>query len=149
MSKTSKSYEAELAAVMNALAESVADASDDEILGELKAQGENAKTIAKETRELLLKTVVSYKQKRLLEALKQYETHVAVIQARSYDLPSSAAERRQLLSLVISHHAEMQSAMTMQHRQFSNLSDADVESCLKQCKELGLIDVTSSKSGNK
>src|ERR1041385_8831153 len=111
---------------MNALAESVAEATDNEILTEAKAHGEIPQDIAKQTKEVLLNAVRSYKQKRLLEAQKQYENHVAAIEMRRYDLPSSAAERRQLLNLVISSHAGMQFAMTMQHRQFNNLSDSDI-----------------------
>ena len=83
MSKKPESYEEELVAIMNALAESVAEASDEEILEEARAQGEDPIKTARQTKDVLLNAAKRYRKKRLHEAQQQYEAHVAEMQTRS------------------------------------------------------------------
>jgi hypothetical protein len=60
-------------------------------------------------------------------------------------LPESATERRQLLRGVLRERPEFQEiVMTAQHREFSELTDDDVASFLRQLKILGLLDVPAS-----
>ena len=125
---------------MNALAESVAEASDEEILEEARAQGEDPAESAGRVRNVLLDTAKAYLQRRLREAQQQYEAHIAAMRGRTYHLPASANERWRLFDLVLSREPAMRSALTAQYREFTNLTDSDVESCLKQLEELGLLD---------
>jgi hypothetical protein len=63
------------------------------------------------------------------------------LQTRWVDLPDTAEERRALLGGLLARHPRMEAALvTVQHREFKELTDADVESCLAQLAELGVLD---------
>lgn len=149
MSKKPQSYEEELDAIMNALAESVVEASDEEILEEVRLQGEDPKEAAGRVRNVLLDTVKIYKQKRLREAQEQYDSHIAAMRNKTYRLPASAMERRTLFGLALSRQPAVRSALTAQYREFTSLTDNDVESYLKQFQELGLLDEVSESGEEK
>jgi hypothetical protein len=145
-----QNYEKELQAIMYALAESVAEASDEDILTETQEDGENPESAAERVRNVLLGAVKDFRQRRLVEAQRQYELHIAAIQERTYNLPATAEERRKLLDLVFAQQPAMRSALlTAQHRDFTSLTDTDVESCLKQLQELGLLDELSESEEEK
>jgi hypothetical protein len=140
-----QNYEKELQAIMYALAESVAEASDEDILTETQEDGENPDDAAERVRNVLLGAVKDFRQRRLVEAQRQYELHIAAMERKKYNLPATTGERRNLLNLVLSRQPEMQSALlTAQYRDFKDLTDADVESYLKQLQELGALDNISN-----
>jgi hypothetical protein len=65
--------------------------------------------------------------------------------ARKYDLPETAAERMQLLNVILRERPDFQPiVMTAQHRNFTELTDEDVTSFLRQLKDLGLLDMPAS-----
>lgn len=139
MSKKPRGYDEELEAIMNALADSVAETSDEDILEEARAEGKDPGEAATRVRNVLLDAAKAYRQRRLLEAQQEYESHITGMRERPYSLPKSAIERRSLLDLVLSRQPEVRSALTAQYREFTSLTDDDVESCLKQFQELGLL----------
>jgi hypothetical protein len=57
MPEKPRDYEAELRAIMDALAESVADASDEEILAEVREAGEDPERIATQIRAILRQAI--------------------------------------------------------------------------------------------
>jgi hypothetical protein len=141
VSKKPQSYEKELQAIMYALAESIVDASDEDIVTETQEEGENPEEVAKHVKNVLLDAVKAFRQRRLLEAQQQYELRIAAMQNKKYILPDTAQEQRALLSMVLSRQPSMRSALlTTQYRDFTDLTDADVESYLKQLQELGVLD---------
>ena len=139
--KKPQSYEKELQAIMYALAESVAEASDEDILTEMQEEGENPEVAAERVRNVLLGAVKDFRQRRLVEAQRQYELHIATMEKKNYILPTSTGERRKLLDLVLSRQPVMRSALlTSQYRDFKDLTDDDVGSYLRQLQELGALD---------
>ncbi len=148
MSKKPDSYEGELAAIMNALAESVAEASDEEILEDVRVHGEDPTEAARQTKDVLLNTLKLHGQRRLHEAQQQYDVRIADMRAKTYQLPVSGEERRQLLNLVLTRQSAVRSVLTAQYREFTSLSDDDVESFLRQLQELGFLDELSTTEGN-
>lgn len=140
MPRKPESYEEELEAVMFALAETVAEASDEEILEETRMQGDNAAEVSAHVRSVLLAGVKIYQQRHLRQAQQQYEVRLAAMQNKTYQLPRTATEQRKLFDLVLSNQPAMQSALTTQFRDFTSLTEIDVESCLRQFQDLGLLD---------
>jgi hypothetical protein len=138
--KKLQSDEKELQAIMDALAESVAEAPDEEILTEVQEEGKNPEEVAKHVKNVLQGAVKAFRQRRLVEAQQRYELHVAAMQRKKYTLPITAPERRELLNVVLSRQPTLRSALTAQYRDFTNLADADVESYLKQLQELEVLD---------
>src|SRR5438046_5909956 len=82
--------EAELRAIMEALAESVAEASDEEILRETREAAEDPRVIADRVRDVLRRAAKDFEQRRLRVAEKAHEEHVQSLRTRS----SRSEERR-------------------------------------------------------
>jgi hypothetical protein len=141
VSKQPETHEKELRAIMYALAESIAQASDEEILAEVREEGDNPEIEAEHIRSRLRDTAKAYQQQKLRAAQQQYDAHIAGMRNKEYALPTTPGARRTLLAAVFARIPELQTALlTAQYRDFSNLTDADIESQLKQLKELGVLD---------
>ena len=111
MAEKPRDYEAELLAIMNALAESVADASDADVLAEAREAGEDPGRTAARVRALLGRAAKDYEQRRLREAQKDYHERVRALRARPYALPRTPEDRRKLFVLVMSRKPEIGSAL--------------------------------------
>src|SRR5574337_779926 len=102
-----RNYEEELRAILYALADSVAELSDAEIVTEVREGGDDPKAAADRVRSVLLHAAKSYQQRHLREAQKQYERRIAAMRERKYSLPSSPEARRSLLAAVFGRQPEM------------------------------------------
>lgn len=133
-------YDEQLANIMNSLADSVLDLSDEELLAELRKEGVDPQAEAERTRQFLRQVSKAHRMRKLENAQLIYEKQVAEMRSKRYDLPTSSSKQRELLAAVFAARPDMQSAfLTAQHRNFEELSDTDVESFLKQLKELGVL----------
>lgn len=82
-----------------------------------------------------------YQQAPLREAQRKYEEHLSSMFKKDFHLPKSPEERRNLLDGFLASRPEIGSSLlTGAHREFRDLTDADVESYLKQLLELGAFD---------
>ena len=141
MAEKPRDYETELRAIMDALAESVAEASDADLHAEAREMGENPAQTAERVRAVLRRAAKDYDQRRLREAQKAYEERVQSIQSRPYVLPKTPERRRALFTVVMTRKPQLgQALVTAQHRDFKNLTDADIQSCLEQLGALGVLD---------
>jgi hypothetical protein len=137
----SKDEAQRLAAVMNALAEQAAAASDQEIVEDATAAGVDIKAEASRVRTLLSGAVLRAKKQRLQQAGEQHKRSVAALGQQAARLPAAPAAKRALLVRVISARPETrQQVMTLQHREFEEFTDRDVDSVLRQLAALGLLD---------
>jgi hypothetical protein len=129
-----RKYEDDLDRLMSFLAESVAQMSDAQVQEEYGNEPESP------ARELFKETLKGLSKQKLRESRADYESAVKGLSSHSYDLPSSNAERRALLSLILNRQPELGSlALTVQHRQLTDLTNSDIESFLRQLSELGLL----------
>ncbi len=142
MSDKPRAYQAELRQVLNALAEDVAEISDKELLAE--ASEPDLATDAEGVRSILRRVVEKFKRRKLHEAQEAYRLAAASLAAKKYDLPKTPQERRSLLTLISSSKPQIQEMLTVQFRELSKLSDADVESTLRKFAELGLLEEPAS-----
>lgn len=133
--------EKEFRALWDAFAESLVESSDDEVIAEAREEGEDPHQTAQRVRSALIDAVKSFQQRRLHEAEQEYKRRITEMYERQHRLPDNPEQRRELLSLVFSRIPAMQTALlTAQHREFSSLTDEDIESYLKQLAELGVLD---------
>ncbi len=140
MPERPRDYEAELRAIMEALAESVAEASDEEILRETREAAEDPRVIADRVRDVLRRAAKDFEQRRLRAAEKAHEEHVQSLRTRSSSLPNTPEDRRKLFTLVMTRKPELgQALVTLQNREFKNFTDADIQSCLEQLGALGVL----------
>jgi hypothetical protein len=139
-----RDYQRKQQALYGAIADSIMEMSDEEILAEARESGEDPAGIAERVRKLLLGTDREYRRQNFREAADQYRRSVAAIRSCKADLPDEADDRRAMLAALFAREPEMGSALlTAQHRQFKNLSDLDVTSLLVQLKALGALDAPS------
>jgi hypothetical protein len=133
-------HEEEVMHLLFGLADWVAEASPTEMLEEAEQHRVNLLDEAEEVRGILRSAGRRYLQRKLRKSRQAYETAITEMHAKRYDLPESAVERRQLLNTVLRDRPDFQPiVMTAQHRNFSELTDEDVASFLKQLKDLGLL----------
>jgi hypothetical protein len=133
-------YDLQLKGVVNALSHSIRIASDDEVLEDAREIGIDVKATAARLKHLFSVTAKAYQKRNLLKAQQEYAQEVSAIGATSFDLPATATEKRQLLHLVAAQYAQTAgAAFTAKFRDLDTLSDADVESLLSDCAELGLL----------
>jgi len=78
-----KNYEKELKAIMDALADSTIEATDQEVLEDIRHQGLEPDTLANEVRKNLLNVVKNYQKRNLVEAKKRSEEHTSELQSLS------------------------------------------------------------------
>src|SRR5947209_16117906 len=95
-----RNYKREFEAVMDALAQSIENASDEEILQDASdaiAAGENAEADARNLKDILLKSIQDSRQQRLRDARNSYQTAVRTFQSEQHELPVSPEDQRALL----------------------------------------------------
>lgn len=139
MSNERRDYRSELQGIMDSLAEYVEHAPEEELLEDATVEGESTNETADRVRLILLDAVTQYQQRPLREARLAYNKQVAAMQQRTYDLPSTPAERRTLLWACLAKNQQMQAMVTGQFRDFDGMTDSDIESLLKQFADLGLL----------
>jgi hypothetical protein len=130
----------ELRDVMDAVSEPVLQMSDEDLLAEAIESGENPEQAASNLRALLRTSVKDYKQRHLRAAKAEYEREAYASNQCQTRLPTSAEERRALLNLVCKQNPEIGAALTLRHRNFEVLTDADVTTSLEELQELGALD---------
>lgn len=129
----------ELRALQKGLSEAVLSTPDEQLLEEVKDEGLDPGVVAEETRALLMNTVKRFKQRALVAAKEEHRQKSARIATRRFHLPESAAEKRQLLDAVIAQHQQAGRMLIAQYRDFTEMTDDDVESWLQQFGVLGLL----------
>jgi chaperonin cofactor prefoldin len=142
MSDKVRNYEQELANLMDNLAESVFEMSDDEARDEMKENGESTDYV----RSVLRQAVKDHRQNRLVEAQQRYDERVAALSRKKFSLPSSIQEMREMLNSVLTSNPAVGDALlTAQYRDFNDLPDEEVPGYLRQLFELGVLnDITAT-----
>lgn len=132
-------------ALHDALADSVLSLSDEQLSAEVKEEGLDPDAVAEKTRELLLGTVKQFQQRALAKARVEHEAAVQQLQARRPVFPSTALARRDLLIGVLAQKPAASGVLTAQWREFSEMTDEDVETALLELAHLGFIDRDQQK----
>lgn len=145
--KPRKNDEEILENLMNELAEGILEMSDEEIIADARESRVNPDEAARRVAELVQRAVEVRGQRKREEARREYEATVAAMQTRTYRLPDDPQERRALLDAVVRRYPRVRSAVTLQHRDLTSLSDTDVGSQLRRLQELGFLDADGKPIG--
>ena len=130
----SKSHEEQLRLVLDALAESVLEMTDSDVESEFRADP------APRTKDIFRVAAKQHSQTKLRAAQAQYEQASKSVKERDFAIPPTAAERRGLLdAFLASYQASGMTGLTAQFRDLTSVSDADVESTLRQLDALGAL----------
>jgi hypothetical protein len=154
-SMSNNKYQEELSNIQNAIAESIEEASSEEILAELIEAGEDPKIVAEQVRQVLLRAVNDYKLIRLQQLREQHDQEVAEIErTRALRvLPSIAEMREKLVSLLSINSFLGPQELTFQGREFggdlNKLSDEDIKSFYTSLQTLGFVDEAEPREEEK
>lgn len=128
ISKPDKSSE-EYFNLMNALADSAIDMTDEEIREDIAETGDTAE----QTRNLLFNAIKFAKQQALREAKREHEASVLSLKQIRFERPAAPAEKRGLIqSILAGMSAGEQEVLTAQFREFEDLPDEDLDRLLDQ-----------------
>lgn len=142
-----RDYEEELRRLMDSLAESILESHDEDFANTEAGERNKEETRAEEVRMVLLEGVQRVRRERLRSAEEQYQARLAEIRAKRHAVPATREGRRKLLAKALSRKREVREAvLTLQHRDFSALTDSDVETLLVQLFELGVLDTPNGSN---
>jgi AcrR family transcriptional regulator len=145
MANKPRDYNQELASIMNAMAESTLDLTDEEIEAEIREEGGDPDTIAEHVRDVLRQAIKECQQRPLMEAQKRYDERLSALREKQYQMPELPAEQREMINTLLAANPHLRSgAFTAQFRDFNELADEDVGSYLRQLLEL--IEASSRSS---
>jgi hypothetical protein len=137
MTDKHRDYEQELADIMNALAESTLEMSDEEIALEVSDEGLDPQGVAMHVRDILKNTVKSCQQRLLIEAEQQYEEKIGAMKVANYAVPESPSAQRDLINSILASNPQLvRGLLTAQSRDFNSLPDEDLPAFVMQLMSL-------------
>lgn len=125
---------------LDEIASSIETSSSTEIEQDALASGKDLNVLATATRDALIQGTKQFSQRRLHRARQKYVEDVNRIEARKRRIASSADSRRRQFDAVLKAKPELRSTLTIQHRDLSSLTDADIESALDELDALGVLE---------
>jgi len=134
-----RDYNKEFQSLMNALADSVLRESPEELANDLDAEGIDPNEYAEKLRQVMLDATKAHRQQALIKARRSYKDSVATYEQRKVNLPTTPTKRRVVFDQVLKRDPSLRQ-LTLQNRDFTELTDEDIESYLRQLHALGAID---------
>jgi hypothetical protein len=132
-------HDRHLQSLLDELDRSSLRASDADVIDDARAAGIDPVANAQELKEKFLVIARRY-QKRKFEAAKlAHAKQTAALGQRSYRIPTSPAEQRQLLQLVVARQAQAGHALTAKFRDFDSLPDSDLPGLIEELEALDLL----------
>ncbi|MGA8644183.1 hypothetical protein [Candidatus Binatus sp.] len=128
-----------LDALIDALDDSILEASDEDLLEELRMRGVDPDAEAARLKTMMLGTVKAFRQRALEAARAAYSSQIKKMEKKPYSLPKTPKERRQLFSL-FTQQPQFAEFVTAQYRDLENLTDNDIETYLEDLAELGILE---------
>ena len=127
------------------IVDDILNMTDEEILAEVAADGEDPKQIAQETKDIFERAVATCGKSRLAAARKSV---LADRQQGSKVFQPNPNAARQKLEKILKQHPEKLSKLTLAARNGEGLSDGDVFSILQDLEELGMISPIDKEDDN-
>ena len=121
--------------ILDGLAEYIESAEAEEILEEGRLENRDPGQIAEHVRGVLKGAVRAHQQQERARAREGYEHEVVALNQQKIELPEDPATRRHWLAAVF----QQQPTLTLQNRDFNELTDEDVEIHLRNAVMLGCL----------
>ena len=139
MADDRRDYDKEYETLMRALADSVLKESPEELVNDLRAEGIDPDQYAENLRKVMLDAVKAHKQQHLRTAQRDYEQSLASYEQRKVQLPHSRERRREIFHRLLQKDPALRQQLTLQNREFKDLTDEDIELSLQQLHKLGAL----------
>lgn len=128
-------FDDRLGKILDGVAEYIENAPAEDILEDVRLEGLDPEQSADEVRNTLRRALVLRGKAKLAKATRAYDEQAQIESRTVYQLPQSTAGRRHLLQSAMAH-----GGLTLQNRDFSELTDEDVLVHLRSLAELGHLD---------
>lgn len=140
MSRTRLVTEEQIEQFWDVLAEDILEASDEDILEDIRAEGKDPREIALQGRAIIEKAIHE-SGRRLRDGVRQsYEKTRDQLRETPVQLPRSYKDKLALVQACLTKHQFLRPAlMTAQHRRFDKLTSEDLDDLLRQFHFLGLL----------
>lgn len=147
MSDKMRNYNQEMTNIMNAMADSTLAMTDEEIEAEIKDEGGTPDAVSERVRDIMREAIKSCQQRSLLDAQKRYDERIEAMKVKKYQIPDLLRDQREMIVTLLASNPHLGAGLlTAQFRDFKELPDEDVGSCLRQLLELIEIpDLTGSE----
>jgi len=129
-----------LGRILDRLAEYIETASGAQLLEDARLEGRDPAKTVKRVKGLLRQAVNTHSLRQLKKAQEGYEESVTAMKSRFVELPATPERRRSLLEAILSQQPALRPAFTFQNRDFTELTDEDVENHLRKLALLGVLD---------
>ncbi len=126
--------------IIDRAAESVLEATDEEIREEMRLAGDDPEEAAERLRAKLRAAAERGRKQRLDKWRRRWQRSVARIEALDFRLPETPADRLDLLYTVVEAEPQLRQMITVQHHELKDLPDKDVSRYLRQLADLGALD---------
>ena len=140
MAGKERSHTDKLEKILDFLGDHIRSAPGDELIEAAREEGRDPGEENTRLKGLLLQKFKAHQQKKLEEARAGLQRELASMSEGNFNLPETPEEKRALFMATLSHISQqVQQTFTMQHRDWSDFSDEDIESSLKKLAQLGLL----------
>ena len=137
MSKEQNETQEKLERLANALVDDIDAMSDEELLAELDEAGEDAGTVAGQTRTLIADAVAKVGRRKLAAARSGYEANQTGHRSNVLQWPVN--RKRALIHHFSRNDAELERKLTLAAREGKD-TEADMNSFIEDLIDLGVID---------
>jgi len=120
-----------------AIAEDVASTPKNEIMAELREEGEDPSELASAVRQLLRDAVKEVRQQPLREARQRHAAALKKLFEQAVKLPTDMLKKRVMLAELFARRPDL---VTAQFRDLERVSDPDIDGMLRQMVMLGILD---------
>lgn len=125
--------------LLDELDRSTLTASDAEILEDARAAGVDPAANARELKTKFMEMARRYQKRKFAAAKLAHTREADALSKRSYRIPTSPIEQRQLLELVVAQQAQAGQALTAKFRDLESLPDSDLPGLIEELAALGLL----------
>lgn len=136
-------FDDRLGKILDGVAQYIEEAPAEDILENARLEGSDPHRCAEQVRNTLRQALVVHGKAKLAEARRACQAQVQEVRQPAYQLPPSPEGRRRLLQRAMEHES-----VTLQNRQFSELTDEDVLVQLRSLAELGHLDGLDEPDGD-
>jgi hypothetical protein len=134
-----RNYSQDRFRIFNAIANSLAESTDEEFISDLRESGENAQEIARHVREVIQGAIKRFDEKSVKDKAVGYADTPSEVK-RKIDWNMPIQELRDFLNQFFNQMPQYRGLVTVHCRDFKELPDAEVRSIVKQLQELGVLD---------
>lgn len=134
-----RNYSQERLRILNTIADSIAESTDQDFVSELTEGGENVQDLAERVRQTIQRAVKRSDQQSIDLKLSSLPDP-ANQSRRNIDWSAPINELRDFLDRILNQMPQYKGLVTVQSRGFKELPDREVLSILKQLEELGVLD---------